>query len=98
MNNLVTNKPREKKIETRLKEGVQKFGGLCIKFPPLFFRGFPDRIVLMPKGRIYFVELKRPGATPTNIQNKVHNQIRALGFTVEVLSTYDEVDGFLLCL
>ena len=97
MKNLVT-KPREKKIETRLKKGVEAAGGWCVKFPPLFFRGFPDRIILMPKGRITFVELKRPGEVPTAIQSKVHNQLRALGFRVEVLSSYDEVDGFLICI
>jgi len=97
MKNLVT-KPREKRIETKLVEGVESAGGLCIKFPPLFFRGFPDRIVLMPKGRITFVEVKRPGEGPTNIQLKVHRKLKALGFRVEVIATHEDVEGFLLCI
>lgn len=97
MKNLVT-KPREKRIEIKLVKGVEAAGGLCVKFPPLFFRGFPDRIVLMPKGRIIFVEVKRPGEEPTNMQRKVHAQLKGLGFRVEVIATHEDVEGFLLCI
>lgn len=89
---------KEKQVEHRLVSGIEALGGMAVKFPPLFFRGFPDRIVLMPKGQIIFVELKKPGETARLIQTRVHNKLRALGFRVEVLSTFDEVDGFLICL
>lgn len=88
----------EKKIEKYLVEAVERLGGMCIKFPPLFYRGFPDRIVLLPKGTIIFVETKAPGATPRLIQKKVHARLRGLGFRVEVLDSYDSIDGFILTL
>lgn len=88
----------EKKIEKYLVEAVENLGGLCIKFPPLFFRGFPDRIVLLPGALIVFVETKAPGETPRLIQKKVHAKLRRLGFRVEVLDSYESIDGFILTL
>lgn len=88
----------EKKIEKYLTEEVEKLGGLCVKFPPLFFRGFPDRIVLLPGALIVFVELKAPGEKPTLIQNKVHTRLRLLGFRVEVIDSKEEVESFILTL
>jgi hypothetical protein len=88
----------EKKIEKYLVMGIERLGGLCVKFPPLFFRGFPDRIVLLPKGLIVFVELKAPGEKPRLIQTKVHHKLKALGFRVEVIDTVEGVDVFILTL
>lgn len=88
----------ERKIERYLINEVERLGGLAIKFPPLFFRGFPDRIVLLPGGVIVFVETKAPGETPRLIQRKVHARLRGLGFRVEVLDSYESIDGFILTL
>lgn len=88
----------EKKVEKYLVVRVESLGGLCVKFPPLFFRGFPDRIVLLPGGVIVFVETKAPGETPRLIQRKVHARLRRLGFRVEVLDNHEDIDGFILTL
>lgn len=88
----------EKKIEKYLVDSIERLGGLCIKFPPLFFRGFPDRIVLLSGGLIIFVELKAPGEKPRLIQTKVHNKLKALGFRVEVIDSIEGVDAFVLAL
>lgn len=89
--------PSERNIERRLIDEVEQIGGLCVKFPPLFYRGFPDRIVLLPGGVVVFVETKAPGGKPTLIQRKVHAQLRGLGFRVEVLDTYERIDEFIAC-
>lgn len=88
----------EKKIEKYLVTSIERLGGFCVKFPPLFFRGFPDRIVLLSGGLIIFVELKAPGEKPRLIQTKVHNKLKALGFRVEVIDSMEEVDAFVLTL
>lgn len=88
----------EKKIEKYLLDSVRRLGGLCVKFPPLFFPGFPDRIVMLPGAVIVFVELKAPGQKPRAIQTRVHQQIEKLGFRVEVLDSKEMVDGFILTL
>lgn len=89
---------RESRIEEKLKKEIEKMGGWCVKFPPLFFRGFPDRILLMPKGVLIFVETKSPTGSPTKIQLKVHEGLRGLGFRVEVVATMEQLEGFLICL
>ena len=50
----------EAKVEAYLGEQVKSLGGLCIKLNPLWYVGIPDRLVILPGGRIGFVELKRP--------------------------------------
>ena len=89
---------REKTVENYLVEAVEHLGGLCVKFPPLFFRGFPDRIVLAPVAIIVFVETKARGKKPSLIQRKVHARLRRLGFRVEDLDNHEDVDGFILTL
>lgn len=85
---------REVTIEKYLKSEVEKRGGMCVKFPPLFFAGFPDRIVLLPGEVIAFVELKAPGEKPSALQSRVHARLRNLGFTVRVIDSREQVDGF----
>lgn len=50
----------EKSIEKTLTEKVRVHGGLCLKWVCPGWAGVPDRIVLLPPGRVVFVELKRP--------------------------------------
>ena len=88
----------EQKVEKYLVVRVESLGGLCVKFPPLFFAGFPDRIVLLPGARIVFVELKDEGKKPTPLQVRVHKRLKALGFRVEVLDSKESIDEFILTL
>lgn len=94
---MVTNlaKFMERDIEKYLTAEVGKKGGLCVKFPPLFFRGFPDRVVLMPGGHTVFVETKAPGKTARAIQQRVHEKLRGLGFRVEVLDSRESITDFI---
>jgi len=89
---------RESKIEKYLVTEVEKIGGACIKFPPLFYAGFPDRLVFLPGGLFILVETKAPRKTPSTIQRRVHSRFRDLGFRVEVLNTIEAVDTFILTL
>lgn len=49
---------RERDIEQRLRVQIGKMGGLFYKFTSPGNDGVPDRIAVMPGGRIWFVELK----------------------------------------
>ena len=71
----------ERDIERKLNEAVKRRGGLCLKWVCPGWVGVPDRIVLMPGGRVYFVELKRPkGGKVSAMQVWWHQQLEALGF------------------
>jgi hypothetical protein len=85
---------RERDVERALVDRVTTSGGLCIKLTASGVRGWPDRMVLMPGGRIWFVELKAPGETARGQQVLRHLEITALGFPVVVLDTVNKVKGF----
>lgn len=86
---------REAAIERRLKRKVEAAGGKALKFVSPGWAGAPDRIVLLPGGRVVFVELKAPGKKPRPIQLKRHEELKALGFEVEVIDSPEGVDEFM---
>ena len=47
----------EKEIERKLTEAVKRIGGKAYKFISPGNDGVPDRLIVMPEGRIIFVEL-----------------------------------------
>lgn len=85
----------EKDIEARLKRGVERAGGLCLKFVSPGCTGVMDRIVLLPGGRVIFVELKKPGGRLSERQKYMRGEIAALGTPVVCLWTVEAVDDFL---
>ena len=82
---------REKEVEQKLVTAVKKKGGFCIKFTSPGFDGVPDRLVLLPKGRIAFIEFKAPGKKPRPLQICRHEQLRELGFEVFVLDRAEDI-------
>ena len=77
----------EKDIERLLVNEVAKLGGLAIKLAAIHFSGLPDRLVLLPKERLFFAELKTTGQKPRPLQTYVCDKIRKLGFKVYVIDT-----------
>ncbi|EHE4123973.1 VRR-NUC domain-containing protein [Salmonella enterica subsp. enterica serovar Bareilly] len=78
---------RESLIEKHLVAEVKKAGGVAYKFISPGRRSVPDRLVLLPGGRLVFVECKAPGKEPRANQLREHERLRALGFTVMVLAS-----------
>jgi len=76
---------REKQIEQKLVKEIKKLNGLCLKLTCTGFAGMPDRLILLPTGRIGFVEVKRKGEKPRPIQISRHKILKSLGFKVYVL-------------
>ena len=86
---------REKAIEQRLVHTVKEQGGMCPKLISPGTDGMPDRMVLLPEGRISFVEVKAPGQKPRPLQVRRHEQLRQLGFRVAVLDDPEQIPGIL---
>ena len=86
----------EKKLEIKLRDGVKVLGGLALKLVGSGFTGLPDRLVLMPGGRLYFVEMKAPGKKPSPRQRYVIGWLRKMGFSVWVIDNQYTIDIFLL--
>jgi hypothetical protein len=86
---------REKQIEAKLTEVAKMLGGLAPKFVSPGYDGMPDRIVLLPGGRMAFVEVKAPGKVPRPLQEARHRMLRKLGFKVYVLDDARQIGGIL---
>ena len=86
---------REKDIEHKLLTEVKARGGVCWKFTSPGTSGVPDRIVLMPGGKIAFVEVKAPGEKPRRLQLVRHRLLRKLGFRVYILDHPDQIGGMI---
>jgi len=85
----------EKTIEARLVQEVKKLGGIALKHSSQFHRGMPDRIVILPTGLIYFIELKSSGKKPEGLQELAHKQLRDLGQTVYVIDSSEKLEDFI---
>ena len=81
--------------DRNISKAVKEKGGLAVKFISPGFNGMPDRIVLMPCGRIAFVEVKAPGEKPRPLQLSRHRLLRRLGFKVYVLDHPDQIGGII---
>lgn len=85
----------EKEIEQMLVKEVRRRGGWALKFISPGVNGVPDRLVLMPSGRIAFVELKAPGRKMRPLQIKRKEQLESLGFLVYCIDSPKQIGGVL---
>lgn len=85
----------EKDIERKLRQMVEAHKGLCLKWVCPGWVGVPDRIVLLPGGRIIFVELKRPkGGRLSRMQLWWQEKLINLGFLVVVIWNTNHLELF----
>ena len=77
----------EKVLEKKLVSEVEKLGGLALKLWAVSVTGLPDRLVLLPIGRVCFVELKTTGKVRSPRQNIVSKTLQKLGFSVYLVDS-----------
>ena len=80
---------------TALVARVKAMGGIASKFTSPGFDGMPDRLVLLPGGRMGFVELKASGKKLRALQMARHRLLRRLGFKVYVIDEINQIDSVL---
>lgn len=83
----------EARLEARLRDAVRKLGGIAVKLAPTA-RGIPDRLVILPGGRSYLVELKTATGRLSPIQRAWHVRVAQLGHRVLVLSGAEAIDAW----
>lgn len=83
----------EKSYEAALVRCVKKAGGACLKMHVFDFAGLPDRIILLPHGRVYFAEIKSPGEKPGRLQRFWLRKLEKMGFTVFVVDSPHMLQG-----
>ena len=86
----------ENDIETYLAKLVKREGGVYLKIPAMYMSGIPDRLVLLPEGRMAFVELKRPvGGKRAMLQKYWRKELSARGYLSVFVQTKEEADGLI---
>ena len=85
----------EKQIEQKLVKAVKAKGGLAPKYVSPGFDGVPDRIVLLPRGRIAFIELKAKGRKMRPLQVRRKRQLESLGFSVYCIDSPEQIGEIL---
>jgi len=86
---------REKTVEEKLVKAVKNMGGLAPKFISPGLDGVPDRLVLLPGGKIAFIELKAPGKELRPLQVRRKSQLEALGFLVYSIDRPEQIGRIL---
>lgn len=75
----------EASLEAHFNRSVRlHLGGRAVKLAPTE-KGLPDRLVLLPGGRIYLVELKTTSGHTSAAQDLWHERSAQLGTRVQVL-------------
>ncbi|MDR9795238.1 VRR-NUC domain-containing protein [Aeribacillus pallidus] len=86
---------RETDIERHLVQEVERIGGKAPKWVSPGNRGVPDRIVILPNGRVVFVELKKPGGRMGPLQKRWAEILKGMGHQVYKIDSIKEIDRFI---
>ncbi|MFX3633734.1 MAG: VRR-NUC domain-containing protein [Candidatus Pristimantibacillus sp.] len=86
---------RERTIEKRFTDEVQKHGGKALKFVSPGHNGVPDRIVLLPDGRTVYVELKAPGKPLRPLQAKWARTLTGMNHVHYKIDSHEDTDRFI---
>lgn len=85
----------EADAEALLVDSVRAARGLCFKLKFVGLSGAPDRLVLLPGARFFFVELKKDDGVLEASQEALFPRLHARGFTVHILRGPGEVQHFI---
>lgn len=80
----------EKNVEKYLMKRSREIGGECMKWTGTL--GVPDRIMLLPGGRVIFVEVKQKSGRLSKMQIFIHSKLQRLGMDVRVVWCNEDVD------
>jgi len=92
----MTVKRLESAVERELLARVKAIGGVCEKVTVLGARGFFDRLIVLPGGRVVFCEVKRPsGGVLSQHQILRADRYRRLGAVTCVIRNSADIDALL---
>lgn len=81
----------EKTIERKLTTDVRECGGIAVKLAATGISGMPDRLILLPGGRMAFVETKAPGKKPRALQEQRMLMLERIGFRCFVVDSVEKI-------
>ena len=86
---------KEREVERYFKAQLEKRGAIVWKFVSPGQAGVPDRIVLLPDGRVIFAEMKAPGEKPRPLQRAVFTRMERAGHPVRIIDSREAVRDFM---
>jgi hypothetical protein len=86
---------KESELERIFVAEVKRTGGKAYKFVSPGNAGVPDRIVVLPGGKVGFVELKRPGEKPRKLQERQLELLTSLGCVALVVDGVEQIAAVL---
>lgn len=84
---------REAPIQKKVKDNLTLQGWLVVKCIQMSLNGWPD-LQAHKNGRTIFVECKRPGKEPDELQLYRHCQLRKVGFDVYIINDITTAKNF----
>ena len=86
---------KERDVEVLLRDGVKQLGGKAYKWVSPGNAGVPDRIVILPGGKVIFVELKQENGRLTRLQKVQQLTLRRMGVAAVTLRGAEDVKVYL---
>ncbi len=86
---------KESTIEKYFVAQVKAAGGIAYKFTSPAHRGVADRVVCLPDGSTWFVELKAPGGRLSELQKIFQFDMARLRQNYACLWSKEHVDGWI---
>ena len=74
---------------------VKEIGGVAFKFVSPSNRGVADRLVVLPQGVVWFVEVKKDGGRLSTLQNIFIAEMQRLQQNVRVVWSKEDVDDLI---
>jgi len=85
----------EKQIERYLVDRVKTIGGRAYKFTSPAHRGVADRIVCLPNGQTWFVEVKTEGGRLSPLQKVFASDMALMRQRYACLWNKEQIDGWI---
>lgn len=78
-------RPLESVVQSRIVKRYEAQGWFVVKLVLTSKPGIPD-LLCLKDGKAVFIEVKRPGKKPRPLQDYRINELRGMGFEVQVLT------------
>ena len=86
---------KESTIEKHLVAQVKAIGGMAYKFTSPAHRGVADRVVCLPNGQTWFVELKAPGGRLSELQKHFQSEMARMNQNYACLWSKEHVEEWI---
>lgn len=74
-------------IQKAIRKWLAKMGWWSIRLRAVDPTGMPDLMNLKEGGQVWFIEVKRPGEQPSEIQKLRIAKLKAMGFRVDIMDS-----------